>query len=36
MYYPFDKSVRQYPIKDTTIPTEAPVPKVRSRMMRYR
>lgn len=36
LYYPFDKSVRQYPIKDTTIPTDVPVPKVPSRMMRYR
>jgi hypothetical protein len=36
LYYPFDKSVRHYPIKDTTIPTNAPVPKTRARMMRYR
>ena len=36
LYYPFDKSVRHYPIKDTTIPTDVPVPKIRARMMRYR
>ena len=36
LYYPFDKSVRHYPVKNSPIPTDVPVPKIRSKMMSYR
>jgi hypothetical protein len=36
LYYPFDKSVRHYPVKHSPIPTDVPVPRIRSKMMSYR